>query len=394
MKLDQKDMLVMSAGDIPLFDSSARDLADLLKGVGFNATHVKLGCDWREPMEQAIRTEKPYMAVLVNFTRLNFEAALKKVPVVVTWRQDHATSTDSTTIGRRFNHRCRNDWVIGYTSDIAQYGYNPRKLINTPFFVRKDTCPDTNAWARPTDMFLASCKGAPYMALADMLLYQPESPFLKLFSPFMMLELGRKLSLHYEAGGRMLTFEALDAFVASIGGAMAEAYAAVKDAPSFKIVAYWYIAESIYRQTVVRWFKEANVDIHVAGDGWKDNYAFADLAMPYMPRGSLQGWYNKAKVSLHVNGMSSYHYRIVEILLGGGKPLAHGLVDSDPAPFDTEQFVATQNKILLDVFEGILSYTPTVDPMDMAYVTNIAKYATIRRDKDSLVKAAKDMITA
>lgn len=338
------DVLIMTYPGATFFEDSARGLAGMLGDIGLKASSAVLsGGSWDDSARRMIIAANPRLVVLVNMTRKTLMSSLRNVPVVATWRQDDCSELDGPAKAQAWIRDCPRDWVFGYTQPLPAWGYPEEKLIETPLFINPKEME-----AEPSKgpaLFLASNKGGdPFEALTKTGLER--HPGIK--------TLAARLWTHYSAGRRLPNFEWLRAFCSydqrtkELGELMAN--------PRIAIMLYWQFAERIYRRAVASWMPHATDDWVVAGTGWPADERSPRRTPGCLPRRDLPAWRASSRWSLHLNGQATPHHGLVEILLSGGRPLAHGWPRLErPRAFSRELYSLEQERVLRSAFDAMLN---------------------------------------
>ncbi len=279
----------------------------------------------------------------------------------ITWMQDNVGSMMHDAQRDRFNNNpnCR---AIGYTDTLKLAGYFPDRLIYMQYLVDRDifenvqTGPDRDK--KIFDLVFVSNKGDSL----DNIIYSICKNIL--FKAMPRLNMGmfvrRCLDLYdsYINGMPPLnTFNAIENYFCVVPEFLAEYNPLPFEIKQGLVNTWlkWWINEPIYRQATLKWMKDENLKMQLAGNGWQNNPEFKQYASGIIFPHAVPLLYRKSEYCLHLNHQEgSYHQRIFEILAAGGRVLMKGpALRKAEKKFDAKEFFDHQENYVKQIFEAI-----------------------------------------
>lgn len=375
------DALIISYPGSQFFADSAAGLASMLKAAGLKASSATLEGDWRGCVSRLRLAANPRLVVAINMCRSTLGDCLDGVPVA-SWRQDDCSELDGPARAQRWNAANKGrDWVFGYTQGLEAWGYPRERLIETPLFI--DPAGMAATPSKGPVLLMATNKGGspmPMMRSAGL-------------DKLPLKELGERLSAHYKSGRKLPSFTWLRDYCTDDPATNAVALAMDRSPPAATLL-YWHFAERIYRRTLAGWMVDATPDWVLVGEGWPKNPDAPYRTPGALPRGDLPAWRASSAWCLHANSHVGPHHNIVEILLAGGRPLAHSGVGAElgveyqAQPFDRADYAARQAFVMERAFERMLGNKPDGWPGDAlhGYMGCVSWY----RDEAELKRYAGD----
>lgn len=391
--VSKKSILVLACERSDLSASSAKGLADILRGLGYRASHrstrqgIVCGPMLGEVAE-AVAAARPDLVVAINHTRHSLGPALKGVPRVATLLQDSTVSIQPC-LAPRWNAECPDDRFIGFASFAKTCGYDWARCFETPLFMCPEMFKPVKRPPGPRFLF-ASNKGEDPLAYFTDKVFKAMPELRGMLDDRLALRLVQGVREAVDGGAVMGSFEDLRRLVAGWGGPLASLFHQYGGMVRFEILMRWHMMDRVHRQAVLEWFRDAG--LRVVGRGWPENPAFRDAVLNgEIPRADLRGLYSASKWSLHVNSTGSgYHHRIVEILLSGGRPLVHGAcLKTGAEPFDRAAFADDQARYVKGLFKALLDGRPHEGGDMYARLCALARYCRVfstREDAELFIK--------
>jgi hypothetical protein len=297
--------------------------------------------------------------VSCNRIRYDFSNLFFNDAKFITLLYDYADHICSTQVAQYVNSN-PNDIVLGYTEQLLQYGFNPKKTCEFPVLIPDLLC-NNSAIVRDKSCIFVSNKGIDINEYLDNAV--PEMK--EILKP----ELD-KIVEEYRNGSRYTTIESFFDRVKGI-----KELGECND--TFKVVElFWNINDRIYRHTAVNWLKDAGISLDVYGRGWKDS-----KGLIYNDN-MLSEIYNRYKYALHLNAMEGFHQRPLEAMLCGCHVITRGSENKLPeACFCKEKWLSMQDSLLISCFADS---TMRVDTNLVREVREFKKYSYIFKDKEYL----------
>ncbi|OGV53909.1 MAG: hypothetical protein A2X49_15630 [Lentisphaerae bacterium GWF2_52_8] len=337
--------------------SSAIDLQRLLIKLGYECGVCRIDDprDCLKHLRKEVADCKPDMIVAINQLRRDFNDIFPKEIPFVTWVQDNCDNIHRIELAEIWRKNPL-DYIFGYVDELLKYAYPPERLcylttIVSPekFRPRELSASDLEKYA--CDICFASEKSEDiytYIRYHVMFAYQRFG-----LKEEDLFELADALYAHYQQGGKLRGFAQFDQFMKGMPKLAPAYFGANHD--GFLILFYWHIAERIFRHVTLDMILATGAKLHLYGGGWEANAKYRKYAKGILPHGpELSKAYQAAKFSLHVNSFETFHHRPLEILMGGGRPLARcSMTGGTPRIFDPASYAALQQESVAEIFDRI-----------------------------------------
>lgn len=329
-------VMMITRADSVVTQYSARDTLNAFRKNGWRTFHLNSALMLTPfALSRRINLEKPDVLIFINHLRTENTAVYPHNLMFITWIQDTIQSINNRQTAAEWNTHAaqRNrDYIMGYASQLEAFGYDQKRLINSPMIVDTDIfkprrLDPSQLKKYSCDVMFASRGGFPSKKRISEL----DAEFKQYNIPVTSQQLEQLHDLlwqQYRTGESFTNYEDLQQIASTV--IPSDFFDPTKnEEQSSHLIQqlFWRMNDLIYRQTVVEWLVEYARDrpdfkLRLYGEGWDQNPAFAEFYCGVLPHGEpLSCAYQAARFCLHLNSVEGTHQRLFEIIASGGTPI-------------------------------------------------------------------------
>ena len=323
-------ILIPSHASSTVVQYSVRDTKAMFEKEGWEVKIINMKTDlsrWRVSKE--INTFKPDVYLIVNHLRTQELNFYPPDIMFITWIQDTVSFINNSKNAHIWNEhveskeKCR-DLIIGYVSQIREYGYLEERLEECPMIVNEDIFNPVDLTPEEKEKYECDvCFASNRSKETTLIVKEDLTPKLsKLgFTEALLMDIHDHLWTHYRSEETCTTYSELERKISELPVVNLLLTNLSKDDHDFIIQRlFWELNDVIYRHIVLEWIADTKkIKLNLYGRDWERHPKFSKYAKGSLNHGQdLSFAYNNSNWCLHLNSMEGQHQRIWEIIEGNG----------------------------------------------------------------------------